>query len=130
MCIGLGRVIVRPGFMVMAFVVMRFGLVVVALVIMALMVMALMVVRCVVVRLDIGPVCMVVRRAAVALACRPRRAAQHDQKQFCSHIVRFYHIMRTNAVKISQKRCNRVANNPAAKCGHAGRVHTNTKESR
>lgn len=118
MCRLLARMVVFLGLVVVT--VMALRLMAVSLVIMTLMIMCSVVMAFMVMALGLmvvygsrfGTLRIVVSIAgtAVALTGRPCRAAQHNQKQFCSHIGLFYRFFRPNAVKVSQNRCNRVAN--------------------
>ena len=118
MCRLLARMVVFLGLVVVT--VMALRLMAVSLVIMTLMIMCSVVMAFMVMALGlmvvygsrVGTLRIVVSLTgtAVALTGRPCRAAQHNQKQFCSHIGLFYRFFRPNAVKVSQNRCNRVAN--------------------
>lgn len=118
MCRLLARMVVFLGLVVVT--VMALRLMAVSLVIMTLMIMCSVVMAFMVMALGLmvvygsrfGTLRIVVSLTgtAVALTGRPCRAAQHNQKQFCSHIGLFYRFFRPNAVKVSQNRCNRVAN--------------------
>ena len=118
MCRLLARMVVFLGLVVVT--VMALRLMAVSLVIMTLMIMCSVVMAFMVMALGLmvvygsrfGTLRIVVSISgtAVALTGRPCRAAQHNQKQFCSHIGLFYRFFRPNAVKVSQNRCNRVAN--------------------
>lgn len=135
MCRLLARMVVFLGLVVVT--VMALRLMAVSLVIMTLMIMCSVVMAFMVMALGLmvvygsrfGTLRIVVSIAgtAVALTGRPCRAAQHNQKQFCSHIGLFYRFFRPNAVKVSQNRCNRVANST---CGNDldGRRNGNRKE--
>lgn len=135
MCRLLARMVVFLGLVVVT--VMALRLMAVSLVIMTLMIMCSVVMAFMVMALGLmvvygsrfGTLRIVVSivGTAVALTGRPCRAAQHNQKQFCSHIGLFYRFFRPNAVKVSQNRCNRVANST---CGNDldGRRNGNRKE--
>ena len=136
MCRLLARMVVFLGLVVVT--VMALRLMAVSLVIMTLMIMCSVVMPFMVMALGLmvvygsrfGTLRIVVSISgtAVALTGRPCRAAQHNQKQFCSHIGLFYRFFRPNAVKVSQNRCNRVANST---CGNDldGRSNGNRKKT-
>ena len=141
MCRLLARMVVFLGLVVVT--VMALRLMAVSLVIMTLMIMCSVVMPFMVMALGLVVVALMVvygsrfgtlrivvsiAGTAVALTGRPCRAAQHNQKQFCSHIGLFYRFFRPNAVKVSQNRCNRVANST---CGNDldGRRNGNRKKT-